>query len=153
MSVCSQTRAFLHLIPSIPSHFPHVASEPGDYIKRFSAGNIFSRIGISSALAGPTLTKIVQEKCSQDAPDKEMKDLLLASGQRKLKIGALIAAEARKLKERASVVNDIGPCRRALCARRDFHIRKQLRRHTTTKVFYTYLSYFPYLARWLILAI
>ncbi len=116
--------------------FPHVVSEPGDYIKRFSAGNIFSRIGISSALAGPTLTKTVQEKCSHDAPDKEMKDLLLAPTQRKFKIGALVAAEARKLKQRASVVNDIGPCRRGLCARRDFHIRKQLRKLTTTKVFY-----------------
>ena len=111
-------------------------TEPGDYIKRFSAGNIFSRIGISSTLAGPALTKMVQERCAQDAPDKEMKDLLLASGQRKLQIGALVAAEARKLKGRASVVNDIGPCRRALCARRDFHIRKQLRKLTTTKVIY-----------------
>ena len=109
-------------------------SEPGDYIKRFSAGNIFSRIGISSALAGAALTKRVQEKCLHDAPDRAMKDLLLPSDQKKLTIGALVAAEARKRKERENVVNDIGPCRRALCARRDFHIRKQLRRLTATKV-------------------
>ena len=63
-----------------------------------------------------------------------MKDLLVPSGHVKLRIGALVAAEARKLTQRMSVVNDIGPCRRALCARRDFHIRKQLRRLTTTKV-------------------
>ena len=119
-------------------YLSNVESEPGDYTKRFSGGNIFSSIGISSALAGPILAKTVQDKCSQDVSDKT-KHLFLASRLRKLTIGALVSAETRKLKERASVVNDIGPCRRALCARRDFHIRKQLRRLTSTKVFYTTL--------------
>ena len=114
--------------------FLHLVSEPGDYIKRFSAGNIFSRIGLSSALAGPTLSKLVQEKCAQDAPDKGMKSLLLKTDKKKLRLGGLIAAEARRLKEREGVVSDIGPCRRALCARRDFFIRKKLRKLATMKV-------------------
>ena len=32
----------------------------------------------------------------------------------------------QKLKERASLLSDIGPFRRALCARRDLEIRRQL---------------------------
>ena len=63
-----------------------------------------------------------------------MKDLLDKPMGKKSTLGALVAAEARKIKDRANVVNDIGPCRRALCARRDFNIRKQLRKLTSTKV-------------------
>ena len=95
---------------------------------------MFSRIGLSSSLAGATLTKLVQEKCAKDAPHMKMKDLLPNPTGKKFTLGALVAAEARKIKERSNVVSDIGPCRRALCARRDFYIRKQLRKLTSTKV-------------------
>ena len=109
-------------------------SEPGDYIKRFAAGKIFSKIGLSSVLAGPLLTKKVQEACLRDAPNMAMKDLLASATGVKLNLGALVSAEVRKMKERANVVNDIGPCRRGLCARRYFYQRKQLRKLTSTRV-------------------
>lgn len=45
-------------------------------------------------------------------------------------IGALMAGAAAKRRERGMLFTDVGPCRRALCARRDLAMRKRLRRLT-----------------------
>ena len=41
-------------------------------------------------------------------------------------LGAFNASSQRKLRQRRHLLSNIGPCRRALCARRDVMIRKQL---------------------------
>lgn len=95
---------------------------------------MFSRIGISSTLAGPRLTKLVQQVCAEVAKDKpsgvekvdssEVEDAAVAS------VGALMAGAAAKRREREMLFSNVGPCRRALCARRDLAMRKRLRRLT-----------------------
>lgn len=99
---------------------------------------MFSRIGISSTLAGPRLTKLVQQVCAEVAKDKpsevekvdssEVEDA--ADSQVIASVGALMAGAAAKRREREMLFSNVGPCRRALCARRDLAMRKRLRRLT-----------------------
>lgn len=112
--------------------------EPGAHLKRFTPGHVFSRIGISSSLAGPRLTKLVQKASAEVAKDKPSVRETVDSGdvddgdvsQVTNSIGALMAGAAAKRRERGMLFTDVGPCRRALCARRDLAMRKRLRRLT-----------------------
>ena len=110
--------------------------EPGSHLKRFTPGHVFSRIGISSTLAGPRLTKLVQRACAEATNDNP-------SGVEKVEsndvdgmsschasFGALMAGAAAKRREREVLFTNVGPCRRALCAREDLGMRKRLRRLT-----------------------
>ena len=107
-------------------------------MKRFTPGHVFSRIGISSSLAGPRLTKLVQKASAEVAKDKPSVRETVDSGdvddgdvsQVTNSIGALMAGAAAKRRERGMLFTDVGPCRRALCARRDLAMRKRLRRLT-----------------------
>lgn len=99
---------------------------------------MFSRIGISSSLAGPRLTKLVQQACAEVTNDKPSGVQTVDSSdvhgtgdsQVMNSIGALMAGAAAKRREREMLFTDVGPCRRALCARRDLAMRKRLRRLT-----------------------
>ena len=97
---------------------------------------MFSRIGISSALAGPRLTKLVQQACAEatnDNPSRvETVDPSDVEGGSQVNnsAGALMAGAAAKRREREMLFTNVGPCRRALCARRDLATRKRLRRLT-----------------------
>ena len=103
---------------------------------------MFSRIGISSSLAGPRLTKLVQQACAVVAKDKpsgvetvdssDVEDA--AESQVIASVGALMAGAAAKRREKEMLFSSVGPCRRALCARRDLAMRKRLRK-LTGKVF------------------
>ena len=99
---------------------------------------MFSRIGISSSLAGPRLTKLVQQTCADATNDNssgletvESSDVE-ATGESQVvnSIGALMAGAAAKRREREMLFTNVGPCRRALCARTDLAMRKRLRRLT-----------------------
>ena len=115
-----------------------VGVEPGSHLKRFTPGSVFSRIGISSSLAGPRLTKLVQEACAKAANENptgaetvEPTDVEGVRGSPvNNSIGALMAGAAAKRRERQLLFSDVGPCRRALCARKDLAMRKRLRRLT-----------------------
>ena len=115
-----------------------VGVEPGSHLKRFTPGSVFSRIGISSSLAGPRLTKLVQEACAKAANENptgaetvEPTDVEVVRGSPvSNSIGALMAGAAAKRRERQLLFSDVGPCRRALCARKDLAMRKRLRRLT-----------------------
>lgn len=99
---------------------------------------MFSRIGISSSLAGPRLTKLVQKAYAEVAKDKpsvtetgNTSDVDDGGDSRVINsIGALVAGAAAKRRERGTLFTDVGPCRRALCARMDLAMRKRLRRLT-----------------------
>lgn len=99
---------------------------------------MFSRIGISSSLAGARLTKLVQQACAQVAKDKpsgvetvDSRDVEDAADSQVIaSVGALMAGAAAKRREREMLFSSVGPCRRALCARRDLAMRKRLRRLT-----------------------
>lgn len=97
---------------------------------------MFSRIGISSALAGPRLTKLVQQACAETANDNlsgvetvESNDVD-GTNSSHVSFGALMAGAAAKRREREMLFTNVGPCRRALCARKDLGMRKRLRRLT-----------------------
>ena len=115
-----------------------VGVEPGSHLKRFTPGNVFSRIGISSSLAGPRLTKLVQEACAKAANEhptgaETVESTDVDSVRRSPvsnSVGALMAGAAAKRRERQLLFSDVGPCRRALCARKDLAMRKRLRRLT-----------------------
>lgn len=110
--------------------------EPGSHLKRFTPGHVFSRIGISSTLAGPRLTKLVQRVCAEATNDNpsgvekvESNDVDgMSSGH--ASFGALMAGAAAKRREKEVLFTNVGPCRRALCAREDLGMRKRLRRLT-----------------------
>lgn len=99
---------------------------------------MFSRIGISSTLAGPRLTKLVRQACAEVTKDKpsgvetvDPSDVEDAEDSHVIaSVGALMAGAAAKRREREMLFSDVGPCRRALCARRDLAMRKRLRRLT-----------------------
>lgn len=91
---------------------------------------MFSRIGISSSLAGPRLTKLVQKAYAEVAKDKPSVTETGDTSDVINSIGALVAGAAAKRRERGTLFTDVGPCRRALCARMDLAMRKRLRRLT-----------------------
>ncbi|KAL9964040.1 hypothetical protein ACROYT_G027614 [Oculina patagonica] len=123
---------------SAQSTLEKTGQEPGSHLKRFTPGHVFSRIGISSSLAGPRLTKLVQKACAEIAKDKpsgvqtvdssDVEDT--CESQVTNSVGALMAGAAAKARERELLFSSVGPCRRALCARRDLAMRKRLRRLT-----------------------
>lgn len=49
-------------------------------------------------------------------------------------LGALNMAARRRRVERAGLLTNLGPCCKALCARRDFAIRRQLLKNDKVKV-------------------
>ena len=113
-----------------------LGEEPGSHLKRFTPGHVFSRIGISSSLAGPRLTNLVLQACAEATNDNrsgleavESNDVDGASGSQG-SVGALMAGAAAKKREREMLFTKVGPCRRALCARKDLAMRKRLRRLT-----------------------
>lgn len=122
----------------VSSHAPSekTGEEPGSHLKRFTPGHVFSRIGISSSLAGPRLTNLVLQACAEATNDNrsgleavESNDVDGASGSQG-SVGALMAGAAAKKREREMLFTKVGPCRRALCARKDLAMRKRLRRLT-----------------------
>lgn len=134
------------------SSFFSEGHEPGAHLKRFTPGQVFSRIGISPTLAGPRLAKRVQQACAQagtavfdnvDSCDSnELEEAAELMRSRK-SAGALVAAAAARRRERETLFTDVGPCRRALCARRDLAIRKKLRRASSKVRVYDVQMTFP----------
>ena len=121
------THAFSCIITSQYCCFFSDGEEPGAHLRKFTPARIFERIGISTALAGPELRKQAQELCPDLFP--ESSDAEQPTVQRMC--GALVAARAARRRQRQNLFTQIGPCRRALCARADLNIRKKLRQLST----------------------
>ncbi|XP_002732016.3 uncharacterized protein LOC100374861, partial [Saccoglossus kowalevskii] len=101
------------------------SQEPGTALKRFSPGNVLTTIGVSKVLAGPQIIAEIHEVCLKSLPEERLGSKLKLFES---DLGALNATSMKRQKQRARLFTDIGPCRHALCARRDMAIRKQLRK-------------------------
>ncbi|XP_076435763.1 uncharacterized protein LOC143275497 [Babylonia areolata] len=119
----------------------------GSLLKRFHPANVFRQIGVSRALAGDSLFEKIEAICKEGVPaedgkengkDKENVDQS-AEATTQAKGGAkrmdtslqsdvpvLHMAAVRQKRERTNLLRNLGPFRRALCARRDLEIRRQL---------------------------
>lgn len=120
----------------------------GSLLKRFHPASIFHQIGISRSLAGDTLFDKVkaiceggaQESTAQKAKDTEGQNGIRESTEKPAERGhapktatslhsdvpILHMASVRQKRERGNLLRNLGPFRRALCARRDLEIRRQL---------------------------
>lgn len=108
---------------------------PGFARKRFKTSHVLSQIGFSQVLAGSEMTRRIFKFC-QEQLDQEMaegnKDPEGNSPVEEKKftmehhIAAFHVAISDSKKERAGAFNNLGPNRRALCARKDLQIRKLL---------------------------
>lgn len=95
--------------------------EAGAALRRFTPGAVLLRAGISKRLAGPELLEQVKEVCKSELDDPKDLDKLFEHD-----LGALNMAALNRRVERAGLLSNLGPCCKALCARRDFAIRRQL---------------------------
>ncbi|KAF3857194.1 hypothetical protein F7725_009053 [Dissostichus mawsoni] len=106
------------------SLMPKQKAEPraaGAALLRFTPGAVLLRAGISKRLAGPELLEQVREVCRSELDDPKDADKLFEHD-----LGALNMAALNRRVERAGLLRNLGPCCKALCARRDFAIRRQL---------------------------
>lgn len=106
------------------SLMPKQKSEPraaGAALLRFTPGAVLLRAGISKRLAGPQLLEQVREVCRKELDNPQDAEKLFEHD-----LGALNRAAHRRRVERAGLLTNLGPCCKALCARRDFSIRRQL---------------------------
>ncbi|RXN02869.1 zinc finger CCCH domain-containing 13-like protein [Labeo rohita] len=119
------------------SLMPKQKQEPrasGAALLRFTPGAVLLRAGVSRRLAGPQFLARVKEVCSRELEDPKDADKLLEHD-----LGALNMAAYNRRMERANLLRSLGPCCKALCARRDIAIRRQLLKNDkgTTKQIYT----------------
>ncbi|XP_069955479.1 fl(2)d-associated complex component-like isoform X8 [Cherax quadricarinatus] len=97
----------------------------GTALKRFSASHLLARLGVSTKFARAEVLQQIKEACSADATqeDTESKKVeippVIDSG------GVLRILKARA-EDRQRILDGIGPNRRALCARQDIALRRQL---------------------------
>ncbi|KAM8871505.1 zinc finger CCCH domain-containing protein 13 isoform 2-T2 [Synchiropus picturatus] len=110
-----------------PSLMPKQKQEPraaGAALLRFTPGAVLLRAGVSKRLAGPKLMERVKEVCKSEFDDPKEVDKMFEHD-----LGALNMAALNRRVERAGLLRNLGPCCKALCARRDFAIRRQLLRN------------------------
>ncbi|XP_055771693.1 zinc finger CCCH domain-containing protein 13-like [Salvelinus fontinalis] len=106
------------------SLMPKQKQEPraaGAALLRFTPGAVLLRAGVSKRLAGPELLERVREVCKKELDDPKDADKLFEHD-----LGALNKAALNRKVERAGLLRNLGPCCKALCARRDMAIRRQL---------------------------
>ncbi|XP_054655460.1 zinc finger CCCH domain-containing protein 13 isoform X2 [Dunckerocampus dactyliophorus] len=106
------------------SLMPRQKQEPraaGAALLRFTPGAVLLRAGVSKRLAGPQLLEKVKEVCKAELDDPKDADKLFEHD-----LGALNMAALNRRVERAGLLSNLGPCCKALCARRDLAIRREL---------------------------
>ncbi|XP_066952583.1 fl(2)d-associated complex component-like isoform X3 [Macrobrachium rosenbergii] len=97
----------------------------GTALKRFSPAHLLARLGVSTRYARPEVVQSIKEACAANVTDED-------EDAAKLKVPAVTekGGVLRLLKARAEgrqrVLQSIGPNRRALCARQDIALRRQL---------------------------
>lgn len=118
----------------MPKH-PKEPREPGAALLKFTPGAVLLRIGISKKLAGSELFTKVKETCQRLLEKPKDADNLFEH-----ELGALNMAALLQKEERANLLNNLGPCCKALCFRRDSAIRKQLVKNEKGTVKQAYTS-------------
>ncbi|XP_054724542.1 zinc finger CCCH domain-containing protein 13-like isoform X2 [Uloborus diversus] len=109
---------------------------PGFARRRFKAAHVLSRIGFSQVFAGPELSEKIVNLCQKQLSEEDNQNEGEANGNKDKKpekkfvlehqLAAFHVAISQTKRERTNAFNNVGPYRRALCARRDLQIRKQL---------------------------
>uniref|UniRef100_T1IZQ5 receptor protein-tyrosine kinase n=1 Tax=Strigamia maritima TaxID=126957 RepID=T1IZQ5_STRMM len=112
---------------------------PGSALRRFSAVYLFSRIGILPQYGGKQLLDKIKAKCEEQLREEEEEERgnqttgSEVENSSKLQLtfessysNSMLFAKIKDSEQKNSVLTDIGPYRRALCARRDLQLRKQL---------------------------
>lgn len=107
------------------------APTAGSALNRYKGSNIFAQIGVSKQYAGEELFNKIQNEYIKQEPDmNSTEDTEESKSENKFKfksdIAVFHASITSKMKERRNLLRNIGPFRRALCARRDLEIRRQL---------------------------
>lgn len=107
---------------------------PGAALLKFTPGAVLLKAGVSRNLAGPQLLAKVTEVCCKELEDPKDADKVLEHD-----LGALNMAAHNRRMERASLLRSFGYRCKALCARQDIAIRRQLLKNDrgTTKQIYT----------------
>ncbi|XP_042211758.1 serine/arginine repetitive matrix protein 2-like isoform X2 [Homarus americanus] len=97
----------------------------GTALKRFSAPHLLARLGVSTRFARPEVVQQIRELCSVDATqdDTEVKKMEIPSVVESGGVLRLLKARAEHCQR---ILDGIGPNRRALCARQDIALRRQL---------------------------
>ncbi|KAF8786176.1 Zinc finger CCCH domain-containing protein 13 [Argiope bruennichi] len=125
---------------------------PGFARQRFKAAHVLSRIGFSQVFAGPELSEKIINICQKQLEEEVLNEDKTGSkeGTQKSKkfimehpLAAFHVAVSQNKQERANLFNKVGPFRRALCARRDLHIRKVLCRPLNKLSASTAITYTP----------
>lgn len=104
----------------------------GSALNRYKPSSIFAQIGVSREYAGEELFNRIQSQCVQQEPSgnttEEQKEDVKHENKFKFQsdIAVFHSSITIKNKQRQSLMRSIGPFRRALCARRDLEIRRQL---------------------------
>lgn len=127
----------------------------GSLLKRFNPATVFGQIGVSKALAGSALFDKVKAICEEgltiegakdkgDNKENALSDKPLLAGSKKERYPApetgcpdlntkllsdvpvVHMAAVRQRRDRANLLRNLGPFRKALCARRDLEIRRQM---------------------------
>lgn len=96
----------------------------GTALKRFSPAHLLARIGVSTRYARKEVIEKVRAVCAADAAkDEEPKDIEVPPVVDSTGVVRLIKAREES---RQRILDSIGPNRRALCARQDIALRRQL---------------------------
>ncbi|VDI26470.1 Hypothetical predicted protein, partial [Mytilus galloprovincialis] len=106
----------------------------GSALNRFKASNVFAQIGVSKQYAGEELFNKIQNECikQEDSTDvtttEEKTEDVKPDNKFRFKsdIAVFHSSITSKNQQRKNLLRNIGPFRRALCARRDLEIRRQL---------------------------
>ncbi|CAC5405615.1 ZC3H13 [Mytilus coruscus] len=106
----------------------------GSALNRFKASNVFAKIGVSKEYAGEELFNKIQNECikQEDSTDvattEEKTEDVKPDNKFRFKsdIAVFHSSITSKNQQRKNLLRNIGPFRRALCARRDLEIRRQL---------------------------
>ncbi|CAL4094534.1 unnamed protein product [Meganyctiphanes norvegica] len=91
-------------------------------LARFNTANLFKRIGVSTKYARPHVIEAITKACKEHDPDMNEVPAVVSKGP----FGGVKRLMAAKEQERHRIIHSVGPNRRALCARYDIALRRQL---------------------------
>ncbi|XP_042900743.1 zinc finger CCCH domain-containing protein 13 isoform X1 [Parasteatoda tepidariorum] len=122
---------------------------PGLSRSRFKAAHVLSRIGFSQTFAGAELTKKIKDFCDkqlhEEKEHEEGSEKIPVEKKFKMehRVAAFHVSMSQNKRERINLFSEVGPYRRALCARRDLQIRKMLCRPLNKFASVPSVSYTP----------
>lgn len=94
----------------------------GTALKRFKAPHLLARLGVSTRFARPEVVEGIRQECAaQSDADTEKVEISAV-----IECGGVARLLKARAEERQRILDGIGPNRKALCARQDIELRRQL---------------------------